>query len=1054
MGNHKTRLVFKKLCSENKPEVVFISEPMVLSNKINPLFWSGLNLKLFSVNDRGSLLPNIWGLCQVGVNPTIISNTSQQVSISLVLDNQPVFICVVYAHTQYLMRRSLWFDILSLISANNGPWCCIGDFNSVLGANECRGASLPNRVACEDFKMFSEIGNLHHIMTRGAEFTWSNRRRRVAHTEKRLDRAICNDNWLSSWHHTSCFTLPRSSSDHHPLMLCSSQGSNIVHSPFKFHKMWIQHQGLRRVVETHWSSIVVGCPMYVLSKKLKGLKAILKIWNKEVFGNIHFRVKNALDLVELIQQKLSTEGQSDLLLAQEEQAQKDLLVALNSEEEFWKEKSRLNWQISGDRNTSYFHKIAKIRACVDYFTNLYASENEIHPSSLISQVIPQLVSEDDNNMLSSIPLNDEIRNAVFAMNGEGAPGLDGFGGCFFQEFWDIIGHDFSGADKIENFRPIALANFQFKIITKVLADRLALIAPKITSSQQRGFIKDRHIQDCICIASEATNLLDHKTFGGNLAIKLDVKKTFDTIDWRFLMDTLKAFGFSNSFINWVGVILNSAKLSISVNGQSVGFFSCKRGVRQGDHLSPLLFCLVEDVISRGLTNLLERGRISSISGPRIVTPSHVLYADDILIFCRGIKRELAAIKDLFTDYAKISSQCLILGKCKFYSTQANARKISNLTNWLGFGAGQLPFNYLGVPLFRGKPKAIHLQPISDRIVNKLAKWKGSCLSIMGRVELVKSIIHSMLVYSFHVYRWPVNLLKRMDNCIWNFIWSGDTQVKKLVTVAWYKVCCPVKEGGLGLRSISAMNQAAILKLAWDMTSSSQEWDNSIWLLGNGHNINYWLDNWLGSPLADLLDIPHPISSVLLAKVADFVQGSSWIIPSWLARLHPAVCQQIVNTPIPTASMDDKLAWSHSIDGTLKKKEAYIFTKPAQPQHNWCKHVWSISIPPSKSFLTWRLYNNRMPTYENLKTRGMALGSICNLCWTSEETSNHLFFQCSLATGIWNWLSNQIGFKIDNSSIKNLLNISNRGSPQVNLVLMASIINSISVIWYCRNKARF
>ncbi|XP_019431828.1 PREDICTED: uncharacterized protein LOC109338930 [Lupinus angustifolius] len=852
------------------------------------------------------------------------------------------------------MCRPLWYDILSPISANNGPWCCIGDFNSVLGANECRGASLPNRLACDDFKMFSELGNLHHILTRGAEFTWSNRRRGVAHTKKRLDRAICNDSWLSAWQHTSCFTLPRSASDHHPLMLCSSNGSNILHSHFRFHKMCLQHQGLRSVVETHWSNAVVGCPMYVLSNKLKGLKTILKSWNKEVFGNIHLRVKNALTSFELLQQKLSTEGQTNLLLAQEEQAQKDLLVALNYEEEFWKEKSRSNWKISGDRNTSYFHKIAKIRfstksMCMlrkedttlldqhaieehvlDYFTNLYASENETLPSSLINQVIPQLVSDGDNMMLSSIPLNEEIRSAVFAMNGEGAPGPHGF----------------------------------------------------------------------------AINLLDHKTFGGNLALKLDIKKAFDTMDWRFLLDTLKAFGFSNSFTNWVEVIL-------------------------------------------------------------------------------GIKKDLSAIKDLFIDYAKVSGQCLNLSKCKFYSSQANARKISNLTNWLGFGDGQLPFNYLGVPLFKGKPKAIHLQPIADRIVNKLANWKGSCLSIIGRVELVKSIIHSMLVYSFHVYNWPVNLLKRMDNCIRNFIWSRDTQVKKLVTVAWHKVCCPVIEGGLGIRSISAMNQAAILKLAWDMRCSSQEWatfyrktyskritytkssvwpgikkhwqlikDNSIWLLGNGNSINYWLDNWLGSPIVGLLAIPDPISYVLQARVVDFMQDSSWIIPAWLARLHPTVCQQIVNTPIPNASTDDKLAWLHSTDGSLSMKDAYLFTKPAQPQHNWCKQVWSISIPPSKSFLTWRLYNNRLPTDENLKARGMALGSICNLCWTTEETSNHLFFQCSFAIDIWNWLSSQLGFRLDNASIHGLMNISKRWSPQVNMVIRASIINSISAIWYCRNKVRF
>ncbi|XP_019452189.1 PREDICTED: uncharacterized protein LOC109354244 [Lupinus angustifolius] len=397
---------------------------------------------------------------------------------------------------------------------------------------------------------------------------------------------------------------------------------------------------------------------------------------------------------------------------------------------------------------------------------------------------------------------------------------------------------FPSADKIEDFRPIALANFQFKVITKVLADRLAKIAPTIISQHQRGFIKDRHIHDCIFIASEAINLLDHKTLGGNLAIK--VKKAFDIIDW-----------------------------------------SCKRGVRQGDPLSPLLFCLAEEVISRGLTKLLDKGKFRTIVGPRIATPSHVLYADDILVFCRGIKRELLEIKDLFNNYAKVSGRCLNLSQCKFFSTQANARKIGN---------------------------------------------------------------------------WPVNLLKRMDCCIRNFIWSGDTKVKKLVTVAWHKDCCPIKEGGLGIRSIKLLNEASMVKLAWEMNSSSQEWtnyyrsrfcrnkepktsyikssiwpdikkhrhvilENSIWLLGNGSSIRYLGDNWLGKTLVDLLGIPNQISSALLAKIHDFIHDSAWIIPSWLTRTHPEVCHHILRTPIPASQLPDKLAWLHTSDGILTSKEA-------------------------------------------------------------------------------------------------------------------------------------
>lgn len=205
--------------------------------------------------------------------------------------------------------------------------------------------------------------------------------------------------------------------------------------------------------------------MYIVSQKLKNVKSELKHWNKFVFGDVNLKVHTAMAALDSVQQKISEEGFSDKLQVEEHMAQTDLQQSLNFQESFWKEKSRLNWHSYGDRNTSFFHRVTKFRQAsklmsvlkksdtiiddpdalakhvVDYFYELYASSNDSVPNDLVQKVMPSLVSEEDNFSPTKTPAYDEIRQAVFDMNGSGAPGPDAFGGSFYQDFWDIIGED-------------------------------------------------------------------------------------------------------------------------------------------------------------------------------------------------------------------------------------------------------------------------------------------------------------------------------------------------------------------------------------------------------------------------------------------------------------------------------------------------------------------------------------------------------------------------------------------------------------------------------------
>jgi len=341
LANSPSKLALYRLISLHKPDFILIAEPWMKFDNFPSSWLNRLGIKLFSCNLRENILPNLWCFCTNYINPIVLDKDDQQVSFSFMLDNKEFFMSAIYASTNHIRRRNLWQKLSLLQSNHDAPWCFIGDYNVILGAHEYCGHSSPARLPMEEFQTWTDNHNLLHIPTRGSEYTWDNRRPCRRHTKKRLDRSICNQNWIDNCSNISCTTLLKTSSDHYPLLL---EFNNTIHqfpSSLKFMKMWTLHNNCKQVVQDCWNVNIAGCPMYILSTKLKLLKNKSKVWNKEVFGNVHALVYDAEQHLANIQNQIQLSGHSDHLMNEEKKAQTNLEDALNKHETFWQEKSKL-----------------------------------------------------------------------------------------------------------------------------------------------------------------------------------------------------------------------------------------------------------------------------------------------------------------------------------------------------------------------------------------------------------------------------------------------------------------------------------------------------------------------------------------------------------------------------------------------------------------------------------------------------------------------------------------------------------------------------------------
>jgi hypothetical protein len=633
-------------------------------------------------------------------------------------------------------RCFLWEELAGLQSWWEVPWCIGGDFNVVRFPNEKTGMSSFN-YAMHEFSDFISKCGLMDIPMEGGLFTWSNNRETAA--SSRIDRFLFSPDWADHFVLVTQQRLPRLLSDHYPILLDCGRiiGGK---SPFRFENMWLQEDGFVDRVKHWWTSYLFpGSPSHIMASKLKALKVDLKQWNTNEFGNIHFK---HLKLLQSLHELETSSEQRDL--TEDELSARTRLISDLEKNTFldeicWRQKSRATWLKERDKNTKYFHKVANshrrlnivrhlsingvlstdqdaIKDHISYFyKNLYTEETIRRP--LLDDLHFDLIYSEEAVWLKRPFEKDEIFNVVSNMNGDKSPGPDGFPMTFYHACWPFLQDDVlavfaefheygsfqrslnttflslipkrANAVEVKDFRPISFVGSVYKILAEVLANRLSSVLSTIISPSQNAFVQGRQITDSVLVANK---YLDSRLKEGvpEVICKLDVEKAYDHVNWNFLLYLLERCGFYLKWRKWIHYCISTGRFSILINGSPEGFFGSSHSIRQGDSLSPLLFAIVMEALSRMMNRVVENGLLSDFKvGSRDthwVHVSHLLFADDTLIFSDANPEHIFNLRLLFTWFEAISGLRINFNKSEMVP-------VGNVVNMAGLAA------IMGVRLF-------------------------------------------------------------------------------------------------------------------------------------------------------------------------------------------------------------------------------------------------------------------------------------------------------------------------------------------------------------------
>ncbi|XP_048637537.1 uncharacterized protein LOC125609952 [Brassica napus] len=791
----------------------------------------------------------------------------------------------VYGDPVLERRDQVWERLTRFSTTRTRPWFMIGDFNEITDHNEKEGGRQRSDSSFLPFKQILTDCGI----------------------------AVGNADWHEKFPHSNAKYLRLWGSDHRPILADILKKPTRRSKKFKFDRRWLDNEELRQVILEGWKSPDLP-PNATIMEHISSCRKALSEWRKQ--HNI-----NSAKLVEELKEKVEGLYADDNATTEEiAAALKELSDALKAEEMFWKQKSRVFWLREGDKNTKFFHALTKQRRARNKITQLRDVDGNIVEdeeglvaiaTSYFRQIFESSTPEDIEEALSEVPttiigsMNDsltapisewEVKLALFAMHPDKAPGPDGMTALFYQQFWDIVkqdltlmvnkflfeGHIANGLNDtniclipkttkpndMAQFRPISLCNVSYKIVSKVLCQRLKKVLPGLISETQSAFVTGRQISDNIMIAQEMFHALRTKPSGRNkrMAIKTDMSKAYDRMEWSFIEAVMRKMGFSETWITWIMRCITSVKYKVLMNGQPRGNIVPGRATRQE----------VKDTL--GIHNDGGMGKYLGI--PEDISGSKCkLFAflkDDLMHRVNGWTGRWLS---------KGGKEVMIKSILLALPTYVMSTFLLPLEICENLASAIAQFWWSSNPPKRG----IHW-----------AKWEKVCL------PKEEGGIGFHLIHEFN--------LALLAKQLWRLVQYPDSLVARVLRGRYYRMTSP-------LRAISTSSPSYV----WTSISAARK----LLLLGirqkiqSGYDVRVWEDPWIpktpARPARPIAPVMH-----LNMRVSDIINQESkeWDVGLLDDYVHPDDIPLIRSMAISSTHRRDTFCWNYTRNGQYTVKSGY------------------------------------------------------------------------------------------------------------------------------------